>query len=347
MQSGISASAELHEAFTSFLADPSIFCLPVTISSEALVPLQQIALPPNTPQTDQFLTALPLLEPHLEPNVPLYLILRRILGGVPTLIALTYIPSTSPVRAKTLFASTRATLVRELGGEKFSSIVFATDKEEVISEQAWRERDASDNAAKGAGEDDDAARQELMGQKERELHAIKREESQARNQSGRRDIGIGGMQDTGVPFPVDDAVNGALQEVATEEGKVARLGMDLSNNSERLILVSTESNVAPADLAKVIPENEPQYTFYRYPNSTALVFIYTCPPSTSIKQRMVYASSRRSALHYADLQGLKITHKIEASSGSEITVGRLEEEVNPPREEGPKRAFARPKRPGR
>lgn len=39
--------------------------------------------------------------------------------------------------------------------------------------------------------------------------------------------------------------------------------------------------------------------------------------------------------------------QIEASGPDEITADRLQEEVHPPRDQGPARGFARPRRPGR
>lgn len=80
---------------------------------------------------------------------------------------------------------------------------------------------------------------------------------------------------------------------------------------------------------------------------------------------MLYASSRMNALSIAESQGLKISKKvcvvscrssrvlpsnawqIEASAPDEISGDRLHEEVYPPQDQGPKRGFAKPRRPGR
>jgi len=148
----------------------------------------------------------------------------------------------------------------------------------------------------------------------------------------------------GVLFPIDEGVKDALKALE-EEGRLVQLGIEIP--AETLTLALTESNVTPASVAGRIPESKPRYTFYRYPNSDALFFIYTCPSGSSIKERMVYASCRAGVLIFAAAQGLTVSQRIETPSPEEITAQRLEEEVNPPREEGPKRAFARPKRPGR
>lgn len=40
------------------------------------------------------------------------------------------------------------------------------------------------------------------------------------------------------------------------------------------------------------------------------MFIYTCPSDSSIKERMLYASSRANVIGTADDQGLKISKKV-------------------------------------
>lgn len=49
-------------------------------------------------------------------------------------MAATYVPDTAQVRQKMLFASTRLTLVRELGAERFRETIFVTSKDELTAE---------------------------------------------------------------------------------------------------------------------------------------------------------------------------------------------------------------------
>lgn len=117
-----------------------------------------------------------------------------------------------------LFASTRSTLVRELGTEKFASTVFATEEEEIVGQEAWRERDEEKSGAR---------REELMGEKERELEAVRRAEAEARNGTPQRDIGIGGtfghvsVAGLRVSTPFEDAVKTALKEL--QQGGLVQL----------------------------------------------------------------------------------------------------------------------------
>lgn len=201
---------ELHDAFTSFTSDSSLFCLPITITSESLTPL------PTIPFTSSsFYASLSNLSSVLKPQTPLYLLLRR---DDSSLVALTYIPSNAPVRAKTLFASTRATLVRELGSEKFATTVFATEEDEVVGESAWKERDA-EKSGKAGGAGNGFRREDLMGEKERELELVRKAEEEARSGTLGRDIGIGGSVGSGIPSSM------RVQMPADEEAKAALTGL--------------------------------------------------------------------------------------------------------------------------
>lgn len=212
-------SSELQEAFTRFSSDSSAFCLPVTITSESLTPLDPIPFTGSPSTPDSFFASLPQLSSILQPKTPIYLLLRRpTTSSSSSLIALTYIPSNAPVRPKMLFASTRSSLVRELGTEKFDSTVFATEEDEIVGHGAWKERD---------GQSAGVGREELMGEKERELEAVRRAEAEARNGTPQRDIGIGGTFGPGsgsgmrVSMPVDEMAKTALKEL--QEGGLVQL----------------------------------------------------------------------------------------------------------------------------
>ncbi|GMG29469.1 unnamed protein product [Aspergillus oryzae var. brunneus] len=310
-----------------------------------------------------FYPSLSQLSSVLQPKTPIYLLLRRPESGSSSLVALTYIPSNAPVRAKTLFASTRATLVRELGSEKFASTVFATEEDEVVGQEAWKERDAEKNDSSKSR----SQREELMGEKERELEAVRRAEDEARSGTPGRDIGIGGSfarrnGGIGAPsslqykMPVDDEAKNALASL--QPGDLVQL---------TFVLAGVENGTVPSSVESHISSSSPRYTFYHYPDTDVVIFVYTCPSGSSIKERMLYASSRMYALQLAEDQGLKISKKvrihvvsrclieasltmnvqIEASSPDEITGDRLQEEVSPPQNDGLNRGFARPRRPGR
>jgi twinfilin-like protein len=90
------------------------------------------------------------------------------------------------------------------------------------------------------------------------------------------------------------------------------------DSSELIVLAEdTVSAVEPSNLASYLSTSEPRYSFYRHSYSgadgpqSAAIFIYTCPTATKIKDRMVYASSRRSAEALAEQEaGLKLAKKV-------------------------------------
>jgi twinfilin-like protein len=80
--------------------------------------------------------------------------------------------------------------------------------------------------------------------------------------------------------------------------------------TETLKLSAAESGIDADSVQTLIPTSSPRYTFYHYPDSDAVIFIYTCPTGSSIKERMLYASSRMHGLQVAEEQGLKVLKKV-------------------------------------
>jgi hypothetical protein len=171
--------------------------------------------------------------------------------------------------------------------------------------------------------------------------------------------GVGGGSNVGVMMEMDAAGEAPLRELAqsaeSEEGMVvqfvslitsptcsaqyaqARLlshclpgatqGIDLS--IESLQLNFSDPNVTPSDLASRIPSDKPSYTFYYYPSTSSVIFVYTCPPSSKVKEYMVYSTSKRSVLEVARVGGVDVAKKIEVGGSEEVTADMLREEAQP------------------
>jgi twinfilin-like protein len=105
--------------------------------------------------------------------------------------------------------------------------------------------------------------------------------------------------------------------------------------------------VSLAELAGHVEKSAPRYTVYgmETDDGWAAVFIYTCPSGSKPRERMLYASSRRSAeALVTDEAGLTLAKRVEATDPEEITA-ELQEEFKPKAET--KTGFSKPKRPGR
>ena len=381
--------------FEEFVNSPSLFALPVTIEREQLIPLIQDAVGFSNANSD-FASTVPKLKTALHPNQAVYLILRTAPHANAPLTAVTYIPSTAPVRQKTLYASTRSTLTRELGAERFTGNVFATEAEEITNPKEWEDRERS-----GHGATDDA----VLSNQERELQDVRRAEEQERHGTARRDLmGNSGSRQTtsaggpdayaidnpdaittgpssnnattkppssGLRMTLNPTARTALQSMSPnpppgshrtgpERGRMVQLGIDTS--SETLILLSSAPCLDPDEVTHSIPPDKPSYTFYHYPTTGAVVFIYACPGSSRVKEKMLYASSRSSVLEAARNEGVEVGKRLEIGEPGEIGAARFREELEDAGgnggvgggEEGAgagagagRGGFARPKRPGK
>ncbi|KAF4314384.1 Tannase/feruloyl esterase [Botryosphaeria dothidea] len=325
MQSGITASAELHSAFQKLTTDSSSRFLIASIKDETIIPRDTIAA-----QSD-FLSDLSLLAPHLVPNEALYILIRQSDGSdSPRFVAVTYVPDAAPVRQKTLTASTRLTLVRELGSEHFAETFFVTLAEE-LSAEGWKRHEAHVAGAAPLTEEE----QNLVG--------IKEAEALESGGTGARRVQTSGH----LSMQVQDGIKEALRGLsAGADGNLVQLDIDLDSETFRLV---SNTTVPSAELSSAIVADAPRYSFYRHEapdGSQPILFIYTCPPTSKVKERMVYAASRRFALHLAESDaGLEIHKRLEFGSPEDITPGTIDEEFAPKEEK--KAGFSKPKRPGR
>lgn len=325
MQSGISASQELHEAFNGLVSTPSQRGLLVTIKSESLVPLTAL----NSESPD-FSSDLSSLASHLKDNEALYIILRRYNDASDGYIAVTYVPNAAPVRQKMLFASTRLTLVRELGIERFRETIFATEKAELTAE-GFKKHDAHNDLAAPLTEE------------EQTLGAVKKAEAE----EGRGTTGQSLASHASFKMSTSPEAMEALKNLESGSDNLVQLKIDTP--TETVVLDST-TTTTPSALSKAISSTEPRYVFFRYnpPSSSesSIIFISTCPSGSKVKERMLYAASRNAVINLiAPEAGVTISKKMEAGDPDEVTEAALVEEFAPKVEV--KKTFDRPKRPGR
>lgn len=114
------------------------------------------------------------------------------------------------------------------------------------------------------------------------------------------------------------------------------------------IVLDTHTSCSAAALSTTICTSEPRYSFYRYTEieSAPLLFIYTCPSGSKVKERMVYSTSRAYvASKVAEEAGLTVDKKLEASDLDDLSAAALADEFKAKVEV--KKAFARPSRPGK
>ena len=222
------ASQELHTAFNTLVSSENQRGLLCTITKESLTPLTVLS-----PATSSFSNDLSLLAPHLQPNIALYIILRRYPSPESApFVAVTYVPDSAPVRQKMLFASTRLTLVRELGIERFRETIFATTKEE-LTPQGFEKHDKHNKL------------EAPLTEEEQTLGDVKRKEAEeGRGMNERRS-----HVSSGVSMPITDEALQALRGLAGEGGSdlVQLVGSFTIILSMQVVLNSTENQHSDGD----------------------------------------------------------------------------------------------------
>ncbi|KAF9354967.1 Twinfilin-1 [Mortierella sp. NVP85] len=124
------------------------------------------------------------------------------------------------------------------------------------------------------------------------------------------------------------------QEEAPAERTVNFVTLAIDKESVDLI---AEDKISAKELSKRIDGASPRFTFFAYEHThkgtahDSLVFIYTCPTGSKIKERMVYASGRAGVLQEAkERAGLNVDKKLETADVKELTEHHILEELYPP-----------------
>jgi twinfilin len=222
-------------------------------------------------------------------------------GRPPRITAVTFVPDAAPVRQKMLTAATRLSLVRELGADRIADARVCTRVDEVATAAGWAAHAAHEAGAAPLTEEERGAR-EL-----REMEAVDA------GGTGRRGAGYG--RQGGKSMPADEGVVDALRGL--REGQLVMLAL---GEGERFVLVRKEDGVAPGELGGKIDAGVPRYSLYGYvyEGEEKVLFVYTCPTATKVRDRMLYASCRRSAEVLTEAEaGLVLAKKVSRGIASD------------------------------
>ncbi|THH05760.1 hypothetical protein EW145_g4563 [Phellinidium pouzarii] len=347
--SGIDISPELSEAFASAVSGTTVRFLKISIENESLVPNGSVDAESATMEED-----LLKLQDLLENDVPAY-VLARLDGQNAGWLAITYVPDTANVRRKMLYASTRASLTKSLGSANFTDALFATSKGDLTAE-SYATHKAHTNAPQPL-----SARERQIAD---ERAADRRSAGTYEGSSARRNH-VGKAVGLKWSDEAEDAVK------ALGEGKDDTLVLLAIDPTTETLTLSSTAKCAVDKIAASLPKSEPSYAFFAWSHEHGssprrdVVFIYTCPSSSPIKNRMMFASGA-AAVNFTAKALLKETsasyadRKIETSELSELTEKYLLSQLGLDKTiekdtdggavgkvGGEGRAFARPKGPGR
>ncbi|GLB35071.1 putative actin depolymerizing protein [Lyophyllum shimeji] len=345
--SGIGIAPQLASLFANANTSNDVRFIKVSIENELLV--HQLTIP----VTSSFEDDLKLLQAPgvLENDTPAYLLAKV---APSDWIAISYVPDSAKVRDKMLYASTRASLLKAIGSTLFTDSIFATSKEDLTPEAyASHKRHIS-------------APQPLSA-REREMADVRAAESGSTYEGSRARANHLG---TGVGLHWSQDLEEAVRRLGHGDGcEVVVIGIDRA--SETLVINST-SEASVETIGSSLPPFQPCYAFLAWPHSYTspprreIVFIYSCPSSSPIKDRMIYSSgvsstflAGKALLNEASPAIHVASRKIETSDPQELDEAYLKAElgldvasyseqlVGAPRDGEERKPFARPKGPAR
>ncbi|GAA5961244.1 hypothetical protein JCM8115_001520 [Rhodotorula mucilaginosa] len=339
-QSGIEPSSETIQRWQEQLNDPQLRLVKWSIESEQVVPAgawPSLSLSPTDSDdaaSDQVLKRdfdLFKQDGVVQDKIPAYFAFRLTPPPASTFAFVAWVPDHAPVRPKMLYASSTNTLVRALGDSRFPVRISAAEKNDLTYE-SYLSTITHDSAAAPL-----TAREAEMAEI-RAAEASTIDDAEAR--AAGRSIIFGPAADDGegesVTSPPADGsrreIKGALPWTDEVAETVRRLGGDESQVGSCAVLeidVPNETVVLAAEQPKTlaVPPSSPCYLLYRH--AAGLVLVYSCPPSSPVKSRLLYSSAvlifcKRAVPEWT---GLSIIKKLETSDPAEITPEWIDSEL--------------------
>lgn len=342
-QSGITASTELLDDFKSLLKGALVITL--NDDSTQLVPDSSFSLPSSADLELLFKS----LNEYFEERYPTpgYAVVHKDEGDF---IFISFIPDSAPIRQKMLFASTKNTVLQQLGSSNFGAknILALTELDE-LSLSHYEHLTLRDNDA-------------LLTSDEKILAQINSVQNlnlgQSSGQSFKRELPsmhsdkLSSTSGSNLLFKVNDDLEKELLGDLTGKLVVIRIDkevetLDLVKASQD---ISTENLISSLELAVGGSDASPVYALFGY-DDKKVAFIYLCPSGSKVKDRMLYAANKQGFLSHlkADhFEANQLDVVLEVGDLDEIDISKLEKEGSKGTQQSANNLrFSRPKGPRR
>lgn len=313
-QSGIEPTEGLLDAFKSFLSERQSILTAYII--EETIELAEIIN--DLSIKDSIIS----LKSKLNDSNPQYILIKNDTDDdLYTFIA--YVPDYAAVKDKMLYASSKNSLIRNLGSEYFSNVLFWNDLSEVDYE-SWIHSITSDSSKIS------------LSNEEKELEKLKNLElNTALSQSSKKKL-INHSNEFSFKFHEN------TNDLELNEGDLLSFNIELPN--EEIFLSNTEKISNSNDIPTKISSDFPQFNLLKFKNKN--YFIYSCPSGSKVKERMIYASNKQGVINHFKEIFNSIEKSIEIGDPIELELSEFNDE-NSNNNKTSKVAFARPSRPGR
>ncbi|CEP61550.1 twinfilin TWF1 LALA0_S03e05380g [Lachancea lanzarotensis] len=315
-QSGITANEALLSRIGSLIND----------SSSGDVVVAEISADNTTVDLHIVLSSLDELQKYAsQNNKPQYFFIRQGSG----IVFVSYVPESSPVRSKMLYASTKNTVLRQIGTNHVSQQLLLSLPEELVA-KSW------ENASR---EDAPLTASEQISNNISEQQQLEhtRRGQQLVSQTGGTSHTLSFKISSGEPIPT-----------LLEKNNLVIFTIDLTK--EQVEVKETRQVSQTSELVSHLNSEHPTYNVYK--NQGKLYFIYSCPSGSKVKERMLYASNKTGFIeHLTEVDKLKLESVSEIGDSSELDLSKLDHAESAVQDTSNSASsqlkFNRPKRPGR
>ena len=287
LRANVKMTPELREAFDS-ASSKSTRLIIVNIVDEKLVLEQE--LPIGAGEEADFDGMVPSA---LADDRPAFALFARD-GGSAWIMCL-YVPETSNVRAKMMFASSRDDLKQRIGTTYFTGEYQCSDKSEI----SWA---AMTRAGVFGGDGETAA----------PLTEQEKQEIAERRMSKDRSVASAGMQTVGFKTGI---LSEALAACATGDRRCVEVIID--PKTEALSVGPAAPDATASQLVDSAHPTEPR--FFVLHEGGANGFVYYCPDGAGIRLKMVYSTAKAAVLDACEAAGITFTKKCECRAADELT----------------------------
>lgn len=324
-QSGISANEQLLD------------CIRNTESNGLLIIVAKITDDSTAVEFQDKFETIEALQSNLN-SEPSYIFIKDPKKNSEAYDFISYVPDSSPVRAKMLYASTKNTLLRQIGSNLINQQEMLTEPQEVTDFiQAEPSAKLEHTLLTESERVEKQIAQEQRNMRATQIHPI-----------GHKLI----SQDNGTSnlLTFNVSTRGSSIKSLLDSNNVMSFKIDLKTEQ---VEIANEKNINNPTELKLMSDT-PSYTIYR--NGGLYYFIYGCPSGSKVKERMVYASNKLGFInHLTDNEKITFTRTLEIGDADELEISlisssnevELKQKEESAQVNNDSQRFSRPKGPAR
>lgn len=308
---------ELNQALIDFKGDTTKRAIKLSIDKETLVPVQTIPVI-STPEQD-----FDSLGDYLNPKEPSFMVVRlEKTSTTPEYLLIIYIPPSCPVRARTIFASSRVPVQRHLNQSFMDLGDYFVDDINDVNFKTYEQVTRKDTNA--------MSYDEIRASQDAQETAV------AQVQLPQHDA---------FTWPVADDLTALLKDFNAGSGPKIIAGQ--ASPTGGAISVG-----GSGDSLNDIDSTSPKYCAIRYDNNGTeiKVFLLYCPDTAKSREKMMSSTCKASFMKGCKEVGLEFDKNFEVRDKRDFTDENLDLLINPREEDhgyGEIKALQKPRRPGR